>query len=161
MPPVILWNLTFVSNAGDKFFLVAALGVTYVIYFFALGYKKEALLTLVSLFSTFFSWILKFTFKQPRPVTAESHIFLDYYGFPSSHTLTYTALFGFLIYLMIKLTFLPLPIRIISVLLSIYFIGLVGISRIYLGQHYALDVVAGYIFGALYLVGLIILDKRL
>lgn len=154
-------NLTFVSNAGDKYFIVLIMGLASAGYLFAIGNKKESLLLLVSLMSTGFSWCLKMLFRQQRPIGADPHFIFDTYSFPSSHTLTYTAFFGMLIYLAFKLTGIPLPFRLVAVLISAYFIILVGISRVYLGQHYIWDVAAGYIFGFLYLVGLILLDKRL
>jgi undecaprenyl-diphosphatase len=158
---LIAQQLQFVSDAGNRNFIVYFIALGSILYLYINGYKKEALLFIVAAVSSIFSTILKYIFRQPRPVTAHSNYVFDQYGFPSSHTLMYTAMFGFMLYLVFKLTFIPLPLRIIAVAVSFYFITLVGISRVYLGQHYIWDVVAGYIFGALYLIALIMLDKRL
>lgn len=161
MSPLIMQQLQFVSDAGNKNFLVYALSFSAMAYLYISGYKKEALLLVIATISNFFSSILKQVFRQPRPVTAHDNYGFDQFSFPSGHTLLYTVLFGFLIYLSFKLTAVPLLIRILAVATSVYFISLVGISRVYLGQHYVWDVVGGYIFGLLYLIAVIMLDKKL
>ncbi len=160
MPPMLIQQLQFASAAGDKTYLVPIFALLTVIYLFVSGYRRESLLMLMSGLSILFAYLLKQLFRQARPLTAKNYYFFDAYSFPSSHTLVYTVIFGFLIYLAFKLTGIAQPLRIITVIISFYFICLVGISRVYLGQHYIWDVVAGYIFGALYIVFLILLENK-
>lgn len=161
MPPFISAQLQFVSDAGDKTFLVSIIGLISIVLLFINGYKRESIFIVAASLSTVFSYLLKFIFREPRPAGAKPAIVFDQYSFPSSHTLTYTVFFGFIIYLCFKLTGIPLPIRIVAAAISVYFISLVGISRVYLGEHYVWDVAAGYIFGLLYLLILIALDKNI
>jgi len=160
---VFVQQMHFISNIGDKTFLLPIFGAASVIYVYFLGYKKHAFLLALSGLAVVFAYFLKLVFKQPRPVTFTSVISipLDVYSFPSSHTLTYTVFFGYLIFLFLKLPEIPGICRIIGVLVSAYFIAFVGVSRVYLGQHYVWDVAAGYVFGTLYLVGIFLLEKHL
>lgn len=93
---------------------------------------------------------LKHIIQRPRPVGYRL-IEESGYSFPSGHSMISAAFYGFLIYLIYKnvknkylkaslITFLTLLI------LSI------GISRIYLGVHYASDVLAGFLFSVGYLI---------
>ncbi len=154
-------QLQFVSDAADKNFLVYIISFSAMAYLYLYGYKKETFFVAIATISNLFASFLKFIFRQPRPATAYNNYIFDQYGFPSGHTVLYTVLFGFLFYLCFKLTAIPILIRILVVIVSIYFISLVGISRVYLGQHYVWDVVGGYVFGLLYLTALILLDKKL
>jgi len=161
MSPFFIQQLQFVSDAANKNFLVYLISLFALLYLYLSAYKKEALFLVIATISNLFATFLKFIFRQPRPYSAYNNYFFDQYGFPSGHTLLYTVLFGFLIYLSFKLTSIPLLIRVLAVIVSFYFISLVGISRVYLGQHYVWDVVGGYVFGLLYLTGLILFDKKL
>ena len=72
------------------------------------------------------------------------------YSFPSGHSMVATGFYGFLIYLIykeVKNKKIKYPL---IVFLSILIL-LIGISRIYLGAHYATDVIGGWIIGAVYL----------
>lgn len=154
-------ELRFVSSIGDKNFILVVLAFLGVCVLFAFKHKQEALLLILSCISFIASYILKFIFKFPRPVTAQIDFALDYYSFPSSHVMAYTVIFGYVLYLTFKIKRLSRFLRYILQSVSIYFIALVGVSRVYLGQHFPADVYAGYIFGAIYLIGIIILDKKL
>lgn len=97
--------------------------------------------------------IVKETIQRPRPtvdLVQVLHI-LDSYSFPSGHVMFYVGFFGFLwflAYTLLKRSWLRTTLLI---LLGI-FIALVGASRIYLGQHWATDVLGAYLLGSLTLV---------
>lgn len=67
-------------------------------------------------------------------------------SFPSGHVVQYTLFFGFLFYLIF--TLLPRSIlRTVLLVICGAMVLLVGISRIWLGAHWASDVLGGYTFG--------------
>ena len=73
------------------------------------------------------------------------------YSFPSGHSMVSMAFYGFLIYLIYKLVKNSKIKWTLIISLSII-ICTIGISRIYLGVHYASDVLAGFTISISYLV---------
>jgi membrane-associated phospholipid phosphatase len=89
---------------------------------------------------------------RPRPGADIVNVLqqLNDFSFPSGHVLTYTAFFGFLFFLgytLLKPSFAR------TVLLAILgsLVALIGISRIYVGDHWASDVIGAYLLGSLWL----------
>jgi undecaprenyl-diphosphatase len=111
------------------------------------------------------SWLLvnaiKLLVGRPRPsldmvAVHESPISRS---FPSGHVSSYMALFGFLFYLACTLM-RPAPIRSALLILCGAMIALVGLSRIYLGAHWASDVFGGYCFGFFWLALTVYIYQR-
>ncbi len=125
--------------------------------------RIEAACLLLSLGS---SWILTNAIKsivarpRPSPELVDVYIFHTTMSFPSGHVVTYVALFGFLFYLVCSL--MPRS-ALRSALLIVLgaLIGLVGVSRVYLGAHWASDALAGYCLGFAWLALMIQLYSRL
>ena len=67
-------------------------------------------------------------------------------GFPSGHTLSAIVCFGFLMYLVVPKikSYIGKTLVVIISLLIIFYIGF---SRLYIGDHYLTDVIAGYAVG--------------
>ena len=81
------------------------------------------------------------------------------YSFPSGHTLLYVSFFGFLLYW--SYAFLrPGRLRTILMWTLAALVGLIGVSRVYLGHHWASDVLASYALGFAWLLILIQLYAR-
>ena len=99
---------------------------------------------------TILQLILKNIFTRNRPVDINL-IDEKGYSFPSGHSLTCMAFYGFIIYLICR-SKLSRKIKILLTLLLVLLIILIGISRIYLGVHYATDVIGGFDFSLLYLI---------
>ena len=91
---------------------------------------------------------LKNIIKRPRPdykLIAENG-----FSFPSGHSLNAVVFYGLLIYLIhsnVKSKKIRISLEIIFTLIIL----LIGLSRIYLGVHYASDVLAGFAFGFIWL----------
>ena len=97
---------------------------------------------------TLLNILLKNIVQRPRPI--------DYrlieevgYSFPSGHSMISMAFYGFIIFLIFRYGKNKNKVF-WEVLLGII-IFLIGISRIYLGVHYASDVVAGFLIAIFYL----------
>lgn len=92
--------------------------------------------------------VIKLIVARPRPAPDLVRVYLSHptWSFPSGHVVTYMALYGFLFYL-VRSRMRPSFPR--SALLAVLgsMIGLVGLSRVYLGAHWASDALGGYCFG--------------
>ena len=112
---------------------------------------------------TLVNWILNEVLKniiqRPRPEILRL-IPETSYSFPSGHTLASLSVCGILIYLILR-SGLNRTIKIILTVLLTVFPILVGASRIYLGVHYASDVLGGILFALiLLLMEIIIIEKK-
>jgi membrane-associated phospholipid phosphatase len=96
---------------------------------------------------------IKLIIHRPRPLASLVHVMqiLNSYSFPSGHVMFYTVFFGFLIFI-IYTRLRATPFRNLLLILFGSLVGLVGVSRIYLGEHWASDVLGGYLLGSLCLL---------
>ena len=94
--------------------------------------------------------IMKNIFERPRP---DNMRLMDAsgYSFPSGHAMVSTAFYGYLIYIAYK-NIKNVKLRnCICIALSIM-IFVIDISRVYIGVHYASDVIGGTTFSIAYLI---------
>jgi len=135
-----------VTEFGDRWVYVALI-VLLAVYFILRHRTWKFILqtTVVLLLSTLTSVLLKKIINRSRP-SLDHLVYVDTLSYPSGHTMSATAFYGFLIYL--SLRYIPgRPLRYVLVTLLASLIVLIGISRIYLGVHYPTDVAAGLIGG--------------
>lgn len=144
-------NITIVMKSisflGGTFFLI---GLS-LLLFFLFKNKKISLMIILNLsFSFLTNSLLKIIVQRKRPI--ENILISETgYSFPSGHSMVSMAFYDFLIYLIlhkVKNKFLKYMITIILLLLIL----LIGISRIYLGVHYASDVIGGFLVGMIFLI---------
>lgn len=87
---------------------------------------------------------LKELFHRTRPNTEYARsMVLETYSFPSGHAASSVVIFGLIA--LIAWHLLPQPHASIAVGLLVALIVLIGISRVYLGAHYATDVLVGWL----------------
>ncbi len=122
-------------------------------FLYLTGLRWEAVTAFVSAAGiSIIGFVIKVLVQRPRPsanlINVEAQ--LRDFSFPSGHVLFFTAFFGFLLFLSFALL-KPSVLR--AVLLSVFggLVGLVGISRIYEGQHWASDVLAAYLLASVWL----------
>jgi membrane-associated phospholipid phosphatase len=99
---------------------------------------------------------IKLLVERPRPIGESIRVtstLLDY-SFPSGHVVTYVCLYGFLFFL-VYVRFNPSVGRTAALWVLGLVVGLVGLSRVYLGYHWASDVLGGYALGTLCLLALV------
>ncbi len=92
--------------------------------------------------------ILKQLFRRARPEILRLVKVTDY-SFPSGHSMNSMIFYGFLAWLILK--FVQPRFKYPAAFISGLMILLIGTSRVYLGVHYASDVIAGFIIGLAWL----------
>ena len=155
-----------VSTVGSSpaIFVIAFLVILYLVV------KKDFLhvvTVVLSLCSGLYSSLLKLIFNEQRPAGYITDEFIPWerilksevYSFPSTHTVLYTAFFGYLLYLSFKLKGVDKVVRHMTRFFCTLMIVFVGISRILLSAHFVKDVVFGYLFGLFYLGAVICVDR--
>jgi undecaprenyl-diphosphatase len=145
--------MSFISWPGfsPQSFIIPVI-IAVVLYLF--GFHWEAMAALfATVFTPVVNVIIKDYIRRPRPTVDLVHVFgvLNSYSFPSGHVMYYVGFFGFIWFLVYTLLKRSLRRTIMLVTLGI-FIALVGMSRIYLGQHWASDVLGAYLLGTLTLL---------
>jgi membrane-associated phospholipid phosphatase len=135
----------------------AILAGVIILLILGLGLQWEALVALIAaLLPTGLNLLVKEFIQRPRPAATLVHVLarLTDYSFPSGHVMFYTGFFGFIMFL--AFTLLKPSLK-RSVLLAFFglLVLLVGISRIYEGEHWASDVLGAYLLGSLTLVAII------
>lgn len=100
--------------------------------------------------STMLNLGLKNIVERPRPI---GYRLIDEtgYSFPSGHSMISAAFYGLIIYFIWK-NVKNTKLKYISCILLSLLILFIGISRIYLGVHYASDVIGGFTISIAYLI---------
>jgi undecaprenyl-diphosphatase len=133
------------------------LSVLIVLAIYLFGLRWESITGLVAaLLPPLVNVIVKDFIRRPRPTVDLVNVFgiLNSYSFPSGHVMFYVGFFGFLWFLVYTLLKRSWRRTLLLIFLGIL-IGLVGISRIYLGQHWPSDVLGAYLLGGLTLVAIL------
>jgi membrane-associated phospholipid phosphatase len=154
--PSFAFLMNWISWAGygpQNFIIV--LVIVLVIYSFGLHW--EAIMAVIAaVFSGAVNFLVKDLVQRPRPAPNAVSVFarLNSYSFPSGHVMFYLGFFGFIGFL--AFTMLK-PSYKRSLLLSFISVPivLIGVSRIYLGEHWASDVLGAYLLGSLTLVAIV------
>lgn len=113
--------------------------------------KKEAATVPINLTSiAILNSIAKLIAKRERPLGVRL-VEASGYSFPSGHSASSLAFYGFIMYLIYKKC-KNKKIKMCSMILLGVLILLIGVSRVYLGVHFASDVCGGFVFAGLYLI---------
>jgi undecaprenyl-diphosphatase len=151
--PFFSWLMIVISWPGfaPQAIVVSAL-VVLALYVFGFHWEAAAAVFATTLPQAV-NMLVKSWIQRPRPAIDLVDVFriLDSYSFPSGHVMFYVGFFGFLLFLVYTLLKRSWLRTFLLILLGM-FIALVGVSRIYLGQHWASDVLGAYLLGSLTLV---------
>jgi membrane-associated phospholipid phosphatase len=152
--PWLKYTMLAISYPGSVFlisigFLVLAGAILWLVRL-----RLEAvILVAFSVISSILNGLLKLLVERPRPTANLVDIFQAAGGksFPSGHVMAYIAFWGFLFSLCIILFKGKTWWRITLLIISALFVILVGFSRVYLGAHWASDVLGSYLIGGVLL----------
>jgi membrane-associated phospholipid phosphatase len=153
----LMYGLSWIGFAPQVWMLSLAM----LVFLYASGLKWEAVVCLVSvILSSALGVGIKVLVDRPRPSANLVHVIsqLKDYSFPSGHVLYFTTAFGFLLFLSYTLLKPSWGRTALLVVLGAM-VALIGLSRIFEGQHWASDVLAAYLLGSVWL-GLSILIYR-
>lgn len=148
--PLLTNFMIFVTRFGNATTLILLVLLSYI---FIKNKKISLYITENLIFITLINLILKFIVQRIRP-EGYRLIIENGYSFPSGHAMVSVAFYGFLIYLIHKYVKVKKMkyLKYVSYTFLIILVFLICISRVYLGVHYASDVVAGAIISTAYLI---------
>ena len=142
-----------VTSLGEPTFLVIVTLVLSVILALRRQWIQGTVFAIAALGAAGLNIILKDVFARARPALWERSVDVRYYSFPSGHAMVSLVIYGLIGYLLAtRFKDRSGPILTLTVLL----IGLIGLSRLYLGVHWPTDVIAGYAAGLVWLVACIL-----
>jgi undecaprenyl-diphosphatase len=130
--------------------------------FWYAGRPIEAIFQCCAWGTTFLATISKARMRRPRPIAPLVRVVQARLGgssFPSGHVLSYVGIYGYLAY-SLGLIIRPVWLRRAIVAALCGLLALIGPSRIYQGHHWPTDVLASYLLGLSYLIGLTALYRR-
>jgi undecaprenyl-diphosphatase len=154
--PLFAWLMTLVSWFGFAPQIVA-IPILAALLLYALGLHWESVASALAAAAVgALNTGVKLLIHRPRPAPDLVDVarMLDSYSFPSGHVMIYVGFFGFLFFLAYTLLRRSWVRTLLLAGLGAL-VGLVGLSRIYLGQHWASDVLGAYLLGGLALIGVI------
>jgi len=122
----------------------------------ALGRRREAFFTTMTMGAGAITGVLKIMVGRPRPDPAYVRAIFQFRdnSFPSGHCAHYASFYGFMFYLAHR-CMKPSPLRAAIMAGSAALVASVAPSRVYLGHHWSSDVLAGELVGLTYLFALI------
>jgi undecaprenyl-diphosphatase len=92
--------------------------------------------------------LIKLLVHRVRPDQVGRLVTVQGFSFPSGHAMMSFCFYVTLAYLLVASR--PTGVRIAAVVVALVFVGLIGLSRIYLAVHYTSDVIGGFTAGAVW-----------
>ena len=159
----ILTNIfKVITFFGSTIFIVILCVVLFIIFIILRRKNISFIIASCLIVSTIFNNVIKIIIRRPRPEVLKL-VTETTYSFPSGHTMASVTMYGILLYLLIRSNVNKKIKCILGAFLMILPI-LVGISRIYLGAHFASDILGGMILSTILLLietGIIVKRKWL
>ncbi|MBP9719189.1 MAG: phosphatase PAP2 family protein [Candidatus Levybacteria bacterium] len=153
--PFMTEVMLVVTFLGGNYFLALAIITTILLLW--KKHRKDAIMFSFIFFSAVgLNLILKEIFQRPRP--DEPLIIESLYSFPSGHAMNSFVFYAALTYFVFR----HMKNRKLGMLFSFLaglLVLLIGISRVYLGVHYASDVIAGFLAGLCWMGVVILIEK--
>jgi membrane-associated phospholipid phosphatase len=130
-----------ITELGSDYFYMILIAIGY----WTVNKRTSIITTFVLATSSTSNYWLKIIFKNPRPPVINwlPGVHVSNYSLPSAHAQNSMTIWGWLA-IKIKTWWMKS--------LSVILIGLIGLSRVYIGVHWLSDVIIGWVFGFLLLV---------
>jgi undecaprenyl-diphosphatase len=156
--PVFAQIMQGVSALGETWIEAVLVGIVTGIFLVRRQWP-EAVFVLATASSVVLTSVLKVLIGRPRPPAflgnPQDYFWsVDQYSFPSGHVLFYVVFFGFIAFL--AWSHLTGYMRWLIIAICGFLIVLIAPSRVYLGAHWASDVIGSYVIGVLWLVMIIL-----
>ncbi|MEG2484167.1 MAG: phosphatase PAP2 family protein [Clostridia bacterium] len=129
-----------ITFLGGPIFLISITGILILII---KNMKNKILVVLNLVLVTALNQSLKYIFSRERPIDINL-IEESNFSFPSGHAMLSCAFYGLIIFFVIRYV-RNKNMKIILSSLLVTLILLIGLSRIYLGVHFASDVIGGFV----------------
>ena len=152
--PWLQYTMVAVSYIGNVSLLLTGLIILVFVLLWIVDLRLEAVMVAaVSAVSSLLNWLIKYIVGRPRPTSNLVDVIQHAAGnsFPSGHVMAYIAFWGLLFSFGIILFKGNHWWRTALLIVSGLFVVMVGPSRIYLGDHWASDVLGAYLIGGLLL----------
>jgi undecaprenyl-diphosphatase len=156
--PLFDMLMNWVSDLGELAFAMALTAIAMLT--FAIRRKwLEAIFMLATTSSVLLAFVLKELIHRTRPFPLNQNATgliqtINEYSYPSGHVLFFVVFFGFFAYL--AWIHFAGRARLIVIAICGALIVLIGPSRVFLGVHWASDVLGSYIIGTIWLFVLIL-----
>ena len=149
-----------ITTMGSTVVLIGLIVIT-VLYLLWVGRRRGSLVLAVTMAGAFLlNIILKLSFHRQRPEPLFGLASPPSFSFPSGHALLSFCFYG-VVALLITTRVRNQAARLAIWAVAALLVLLIGISRIYLGMHYASDVIAGYTAALIWLLTVgFVYDKR-
>ncbi len=120
-------------------------GVWRAFWFYALACAGDG--TLILLF--------KHLVNRPRPSIVPALEKAPFASFPSGHAAYALVAWGFAAWLIVRRPATPTWLKIVVIFVTLALVGMIGLSRVYLGTHYPSDVAGGFLIGVPWLLAVL------
>jgi membrane-associated phospholipid phosphatase len=131
---------------GTWIVVLTIVGIAGLFLFLTRHRVSAALLGIATLGGIALNNILKISFERPRPSVIEWQTTASSWSFPSGHAMSAVVMYGTVAYLAARLHETHWA-RVVTLFFASVYIGVICVSRLYLGVHYPSDVLAGVAIG--------------
>ena len=143
---------------GDEAFIIPVIILSVIIGVILKKIRSGAIVAIFVMVNDFIKALFKLIIQRPRPEILQL-VQEGGFSFPSGHTMAAASLSGILIYLILK-SGMDKNLKIVLSSILALMALLVGLSRIYLGVHYASDVLGAFIISSILLLILISINEK-
>ncbi|MTI20959.1 phosphatase PAP2 family protein, partial [Fulvivirga sp. RKSG066] len=143
-----------ITEMGSQWaYLVVIPIIAYLLYRKGKSWRRTLQATLILISTFFLNLGIKYIISRPRPIEAERLVEVHdgSFSYPSGHSMSAIAFYGFIIYLTFKYVSNVYLKWALITLQTLLILG-IGTSRVYLGVHFPSDVVAGFVAGIIWLL---------